>query len=322
MKTFKSVKLILCNILFCILILTSSAYSNAILRDNYALHLPSNLKVVCITEHTQCTVVEVVDNEGKSFFHIIAAVATAFLPNILEALCERRNGDPEICNLVHDAASWLVIMKGEKMFSAATYGYKWLVHKGKNVSTAAFDVSDYRNVEKIKAVLDLYKDRCERGNGIPWHSVEVNPGFKCGGISDEFYHLNENVFASIKGSQAQVRKAPEIDNNFYFFLNKNNKVKVLGYKIATSNFKYFITSAPVKLWRQDGSSYIKLPNSAAVEYVGMSKGNRYLVNFYHSNGSIESGTVDSNFLLPMDKKWFRITIDGKIGWIYEDLIQF
>lgn len=145
-----------------------------------------------------CTIFKVTTNNGSTFYNVVAAVGTVFLPEIVYGICKRSVGNPDVCNAVYDVTTALVELKGEKIYRGITGGLQWLASRGKVKSTAAIKTTAYSIASGIKTVFEAYSERCSEGNGIPWQSIEIeNPdqieNLEIGPLSQELVDLNEQA---------------------------------------------------------------------------------------------------------------------------------
>lgn len=131
-----------------------------------------SVEVVEVSE--SCIILRCVDKEGAILYNVIAAVATTFLPEVVNGICKRTIGDPDVCNAVYDVTTTLVSLRGVKIYQGMTKSLKWIANRGLHNSKAEVSTVSYQIAQGVKTVFEEYKKECSSGRGIPWGQISMD----------------------------------------------------------------------------------------------------------------------------------------------------
>jgi hypothetical protein len=115
----------------------------------------SNYKIV--SESNGVTIVEITTKEGKVIWNIIAAIATVFLPEIVEGICSITVGDPDACHVAYEVTSALVSISGVRIYRGIARGINYLASRGAYRSFASVEASTYNFASHVKEAFEVYK---------------------------------------------------------------------------------------------------------------------------------------------------------------------
>ncbi len=310
----------------------SKGYANEIRypysEENIAFNYDKIIEVKLIEHSNSCSIYELRDENGMIIYNVIAAVATAWLPEIVEGFCEKTIGDQHICNTVYDVTSMVVALRGKSIYKGITRGMnrftRWIAHRDLSVSKATVEARTYSVATTLRAVFDAYHEKCANGNGIPWETVHTNSDISNTFSSNyhSFYRFESIRPGNIISRRVNFRTTPSIEKyNKIFQLGKGTPVLVMGYKIPDSDDHDRITKRDTYFTTVDGDQYI-IENGIAVKYISSYNASYAKVKLLKNDGSQEYGYIAKNDIRKMDnKKWYKIKSSGRIGWVYEDFIR-
>lgn len=144
-----------------------------------------NYEVIETTD--ACTVVRIRTKDGKIIINIIAAIATAFLPETAYGLCMLTVGNKNICEAVYDVTDALIMLSGGRVQRGITKGIAWIAKKGTYRSSATIETTSSIIADGVKTVFQAYKDQ----DCVNWQSIGYNEQCDCSG-SITFYTNVEN----------------------------------------------------------------------------------------------------------------------------------
>ncbi len=155
--------------------------------------------IIKIEEGEYMTVVTYLNEDGETIHQIIAAVAIAFLPETLKAVCQYTLEEDEqyFCDVVYNVTSVLVTLTGRRLYKGVTHGFHWSAAKGPTRGVTRIETSTYDHVRLFRRVLKAYHSGCVLGKGIPWESIntsDYNSEAPHYGIGNETCHgLKKNL---------------------------------------------------------------------------------------------------------------------------------
>ena len=117
-------------------------------------------------------IVKVETKDGKSIFNVIAAIATAFLPEIVEGICTRTVGDPDACKVAYEVTSALVSLRGTRIYKGISKGLNYVANRGYYNSSAVVETKSYYFASKVKDAFSVYKDY----GCVDWKTVQHDEG--------------------------------------------------------------------------------------------------------------------------------------------------
>jgi len=319
--TYKSV----ISILLLIFIYSTNALSasNAVDRFDHNCVVSS----VLIEQSEACSIYMLEDENGVVIFQVIAAVATAWLPEIVEGFCERTIGDPDICNAVFDVTSMVVTLRGTQIFKGITRGLssslRWMANRHPITSKATVEATTYKIASGIKTVFELYKERCSRGKGIPWESVD---NYESAGTFKTAYHsfytYKECKYASITGNRVNFRTTPSIEtyNKIEPQLTYGQRVSIIGHQVPSGGEDLRIVDSKTTFYYGYDESFL-IEKGIAVKYLGSYNSSYDLVLLDMKDGTTKRGRINKYRLSRMDNKtWYKVRANGRVGWVYEDFV--
>lgn len=107
-----------------------------------------------------CIVVKIVTKDHQIIWNVVAAIATHFLPETVQAICTNAGGNPDHCEVVYEASSALVNLRGKGIFKGITKGVRWVAKRlGYNLkSSAAIEAKSYETAGNFKKIFEAYNN--------------------------------------------------------------------------------------------------------------------------------------------------------------------
>jgi len=129
--------------------------------------------IISVENHETFEIIEYHNADDHIAHQIIAAVGVTYLPEILRAICKiaLNDEDQRICDVVYNATSVLVALRGKKIYKGITHGFEWSAAKGPTRGIVKVNTKTYSNVALFKRIFSAYRSSCTQGNGINWESI-------------------------------------------------------------------------------------------------------------------------------------------------------
>jgi hypothetical protein len=168
-------------LLFCFLLLGFAPAAKAevqVSQLSVAASEIASYRVVAASEGVQ--LVEIRTKDGKFIWNVIAAIATVFLPEIVEGICTATIGDPDACNVAYQATAALVSLRGVRIYRGFAKSVRYVASRGTYRSTATVEAGTYRFASNVKEAFEVYKKYgCVRWSDVNTNTSQEEEGCYC-----------------------------------------------------------------------------------------------------------------------------------------------